>query len=141
MVIAEQLHFDVAGPHQLTLEVDRGVAERRSRFRPRGASRRSRDRAGSVTVRMPFAAATGDGFHEQRIADRGGQTAPSLRPKRRRQAARPCREQPAHQHAIAAARAAVLLPINAMASGVGPTNVSPASRTAAAKLAFSARKP
>ncbi len=42
---------------------------------------------------------------------------------------------------IAASRAAVLLPISAIASGVGPMKVSPASRTAAAKSSFSARKP
>jgi hypothetical protein len=43
--------------------------------------------------------------------------------------------------AIAAARAAVLLPIRRIASGVGPMNVMPASSTAAAKSSFSARKP
>ena len=41
----------------------------------------------------------------------------------------------------AAARAAALLPISAIAAGVGPTNVSPAAPTAAAKASFSARKP
>ena len=43
--------------------------------------------------------------------------------------------------AIAARRAAVLLPISAIASGVGPMNVSPASRHAAGKASFSARNP
>ena len=42
---------------------------------------------------------------------------------------------------FAVVRAAVLLPISAIASGVGPMNVSPASRTAVAKSSFSARKP
>ncbi len=42
---------------------------------------------------------------------------------------------------IAALRAAVLLPISAIASGVGPMKVSPASRQADAKSSFSARKP
>ncbi len=43
--------------------------------------------------------------------------------------------------AMAAWRAAVLLPIRSMASGDGPMNTSPASRHAAAKVAFSARNP
>ena len=46
-----------------------------------------------------------------------------------------------HPGPIAAFRAAVLLPIMAMTSGVGPMNVSPASRQAAANAAFSARNP
>jgi hypothetical protein len=41
----------------------------------------------------------------------------------------------------AAVRAAVLLPMVAIAAGVGPMKISPASRTAAAKSSFSARKP
>ena len=43
--------------------------------------------------------------------------------------------------AMAACRAAVLLPILVMASGDGPTNVSPASTHACAKSSFSARNP
>ncbi len=42
---------------------------------------------------------------------------------------------------LAAVLAAVLLPIVSIASGVGPMNVRPASRTAAAKSSFSARNP
>ncbi len=41
----------------------------------------------------------------------------------------------------AASRARILSPIASIASGVGPTNVSPASSTLRAKPAFSARKP
>ncbi len=40
-----------------------------------------------------------------------------------------------------AARAAVLFPISSIASGGGPIQTSPASSTARAKAAFSARKP
>ena len=43
--------------------------------------------------------------------------------------------------AMASARAAVLLPMRSMASGAGPMKVTPASRQARAKSAFSARKP
>jgi hypothetical protein len=42
---------------------------------------------------------------------------------------------------VAAIRAAVLLPIVRIASAVGPMKMRPASRTAAAKSSFSARKP
>ena len=42
---------------------------------------------------------------------------------------------------MATARAPVLLPIVAIASGDGPMNVRPASRQARAKAAFSARNP
>ena len=42
---------------------------------------------------------------------------------------------------IATARAAVLLPISAIASGDGPMKVRPASRQARANAAFSARNP
>ena len=37
--VGEQLHLDVPRPLEATLEVDRGVAERRLRLRPRGANR------------------------------------------------------------------------------------------------------
>ena len=40
-----------------------------------------------------------------------------------------------------AVRAAVFEPINSIAAGGGPIQTSPASSTAAAKLAFSARNP
>ncbi len=43
--------------------------------------------------------------------------------------------------ATAACRAAVLLPIRAIADGGGPTNVRPASTHAWAKSSFSARNP
>ncbi len=43
--------------------------------------------------------------------------------------------------AIAACRAAVLLPMSAMARGVGPTKIRPASTQAWAKSSFSARNP
>jgi hypothetical protein len=43
--------------------------------------------------------------------------------------------------ALTSARARVLSPMAAMVSGVGPMNVRPASPTALAKAAFSARKP
>jgi len=42
---------------------------------------------------------------------------------------------------MAARRAVVLLPIASIASGSGPMKVMPASRTARANAAFSARKP
>ena len=42
---------------------------------------------------------------------------------------------------MAAWRAAVLLPISVIASGDGPMKMRPASRHAAAKSSFSARKP
>jgi hypothetical protein len=42
---------------------------------------------------------------------------------------------------FAAVRADVLLPIVAIASADGPMKIRPASRTAAAKFSFSARKP
>ena len=42
---------------------------------------------------------------------------------------------------MAAVRAAVLLPISAIASADGPMNVRPASCAGTAKSAFSARKP
>jgi hypothetical protein len=44
-------------------------------------------------------------------------------------------------YCAAAALAASLLPITRMDSGEGPMKISPASRTRAAKVAFSDRKP
>jgi hypothetical protein len=43
--------------------------------------------------------------------------------------------------AMAARRAPTFEPISSIASGVGPMKTSPASATARAKAAFSARKP
>ncbi len=68
--VAEQLHFDMARARQLALEVHRGVAERRARFRSRRAHRAGQvGRVGDGAHAL--AAAAGDRLDQQRIADRG----------------------------------------------------------------------
>ena len=52
-----------------------------------------------------------------------------------------CPARAARPAASAARRAAVLLPISAIASGGGPMKVRPARAHASANAAFSARKP
>ena len=68
MLVAEELDFDVARANQAPFQVDGRVAERARSLRPRGGDRgneiaRIRDRP------HPFAAAAGDGLHDQRVAN------------------------------------------------------------------------
>ena len=129
------------GRDQAALEIDGGVAER-------GAGLRARRAHGAGQVRRigrpcacpcrrrrpPPSRAADSRSRRRRRGDLG------VRHARRRAASR-CRARPARRRASPRPRAAVLLPISAIASGAGPMNVSPASRTAAAKSSFSARKP
>ena len=118
MLVAEELHLDVARPRQPSLEVHRGVAERRIGFRSRSAHgagqiRRIDDGAHAL------AAAARHGLDEQRIADRARERA---RVSRRRCPAGSGSAVPGTTGTparTAAARAAVLLPISAMASASG----------------------
>ena len=115
VLIAEQLDFDVRGRHQPPLEVDRRVAERGAGFRPRGAHR-----AGEVArvADRPhaLAAAARHRLDQQRVADARGEPRDlgvrDVGTERRRR----CRARPARRRASPAPRAAVLLPISAIAS-------------------------
>ena len=135
--VAEDLHLDVARAVQRRARGS--AARRRRRPRPRAARRRAR-RASSGVVDEPHAApaAAGARLDEQRVADarrRVGEAgiglvvavvarhAPARRRAAMRGAPRPCRPSPR------------------IAAGGGPTQTSPASSTACAKAAFSARKP
>ena len=115
VLVAKDLHLDVPRPRQPSLEVDRGVAECRSRFRARGTHgagevRRIENRAHAL------AAAARHGLDEHGISDACGE-----------RLGRPLRRPPATGRSVpgttgtpalrAAARAAVLLPISAIASG------------------------
>ena len=52
--VAEQLHFDVARPRQPALEIDRRIAERGARFRPRRAHGAGEIGCDRSTVRIPL---------------------------------------------------------------------------------------
>ena len=97
--------------------------------------------AGLVDDAHALAAATGDGLDDERIPDgatRGGDLVVSSRPASKGCSVPGTTGTPAR---MAAARAAVLLPMSAIASGDGPMKVRPASRQARANAAFSARNP
>jgi hypothetical protein len=68
VLVAEQLHFNVARADQPALEIDRGVAERSTRFRSRGANR-TRQIGGARHRPHALAAAAGDRFDQQGIAE------------------------------------------------------------------------
>ena len=68
VVIAEQLHFDVARRHDAALEIHRAVAERRLRLGTRGAQR-ARQIRGRRDHAHALAAAAGHRLQHQRIAD------------------------------------------------------------------------
>ena len=140
VLVAEQLHLDVARAHELALEIDGGIAERGAGLGSgggHGAGELGRIGDGA----HPLAAAARHRFDEERIADLGGRSgraSASDAAAGRGSSVPGTTGTPAR---VAAARAAVLLPISAIASGAGPMNVRPASRTAAANASFSARKP
>ena len=138
VVVGEHLHLDVARPLDVALEEQPVVAEGAARL----ARRRRRSAASSVALvahdAHALAAAAGGGLDQQRIAE------PSRRRAERLAAARRILVRGHDRHAGCrrrCARASVLSPIAAIASGVGPMKVRPASCTARAKAAFSARKP
>ena len=128
------------GLHDPALEVDGAVAERGAGFGARGPDR-AEQIAGAIDDAHALAAAAGDRLDDQRIADRVGRPPRSRRRARRRRSGCSVPGTTGTPARIAASRAAVLLPISAIASGDGPMNVRPASRQARANAAFSARKP
>ena len=71
VVIAEQLNLDVPRADQAAFEVDGRIAKSGAGFRSRGADG-IQQRPGAVDRAHALAAAAGDGFDEQRIADAGG---------------------------------------------------------------------
>ena len=128
------------GRDQLPLEIDRRIAERGPGLGARGANGRQQIGARRHGPHA-LAAAAGDGLDDQRIADArrlGGDRRRRARPRQRLRGAGHDRDAGARS---AASRAAVLLPMSAIASGLGPTNVRPASAHACAKSSFSARNP
>ena len=54
VVIAEQLHFDVARRHDAALEIDRAVAERATALRSARRAARPADPPATATMRMPL---------------------------------------------------------------------------------------
>jgi hypothetical protein len=138
--VAEQLDLDVARAEQPALEVDRRVAERRPASE-RAVRIARRDRPGVMTVRMPLPPPPATALTTQRIADLFAAAAivshrrvcleRRLRARHDRRAAPSAR--------LAGARSCC--PIFAIACGVGPTKIRPASAHAWAKSSFSARKP
>ena len=131
VLIAEQLHLDVARPRRAAARDTRRHRQTRRRLPSAPRAPRRQVRAARSTVRMPLPPPPDDGLDEQRIADRRARARADLRVATRRRASGSAVPGTTGTPArAAAARAAVLLPISAIASGVGPMNVSPASRTA-----------
>ena len=140
VMIGQQLHFDVARTRETPLEIDR-ESPKAAPASDRAARIAEGSSAALLTTRMPLPPppATAFTMTGNPICARRDRRSPHR--ARRRRAARRCPGTTGTPAAIAARRAAVLLPISAIASGVGPMNVSPASRHAAAKSSFSDRKP
>ena len=131
--VADDLHLDVTAALEVRLDEHRSVTERGQRLARR----------------------CGDGVVE--IVRRGGRLASPDRRRRRPPSRAPDRSRVASSAmrpsttsiigvvgtpaSIAARLAATLSPSNVTCSGVGPTQTSPASMTACAKAAFSARNP
>ena len=122
--VGEQLHLDVSWSLEVALAVERPVAERAGRL-ALGCSERVLELGRRANDAHPAPAATRGRLDEEREADLlrrsvGQDGTPASRAIR---------------------FAASLSPPSRSASGGGPTHVSPAASTAAAKSAFSARNP
>ena len=96
VMIAEQLHFDVARRHDAALEIDRAVAECRLRLGSRGA-KRARQIGGRRDHAHALAAAAGHRFQHQRIADALGDLPDLVIGALDRSAALRCRARPARR--------------------------------------------
>ena len=137
MLVAEDLHLDVPGRVQVALQEHGAVAERGRRL-PLGAGHR----AGQVSLvadhpHAPAAAA------ERRLDQHREADASRGCGGRRVRAGSPS-DRPGSTGTPAAAissLAAILEPMASIASGGGPTKVSPACAQSRAKPAFSDRKP
>ena len=137
--IAEQLDLDVTRAREAPLEVHARIAERRASF---GAARADRPTAAPWLLddAHAFTTSAGDSLDDQRITNRvrcrhdllvaGACVERAL-------GARNDRDAGAHRHL----RAAVLLPMRAMASGDGPMKVRPASRQARSKRRILGEEP
>ena len=139
VLVGEQLDLDMPRACEAPLEIDRRVAKRGARL---GAGRTHRAGQLGPAFNGPHAlsATARDRLDEQRVSNRFGKSRDDV-------VGRICVDgspvpgttgTPARW---AARRAAVLLPMRAIASGVGPTKVMPASRTARANASFSDRNP
>jgi hypothetical protein len=133
--VGEHLDLHVARPVDVLLDVDGVVAERVLRLALRRVERASSSRAAHhahALAAAPAAALSSTGYpnspamRRASAASRSGSVVPGTTGT------------PA---AMASVRAAVLLPIAAIASAGGPTKTSPASRTARANHSRSARNP
>ena len=128
--VAHDLHLDMATALDVRLDEHGAVAEGSGRLTARRLDR-SASSASSRTTRMPRPPPPAAAFTSTGI-DRPVGTEP------RTTSTSVVVGTPA---AIAARLAAILSPSRRIWSGVGPTHTSPASTTACAKSAFSARKP
>ena len=85
VMVGEDLNLDVTGAQQATLEIERRVAECGGGFRAREPDG-ARESIGARHDAHPFAAASGNGFHEQGIPDsircHGDVSIAGLRPER-----------------------------------------------------------
>ena len=134
--VGEHLHLDVTWVLEVALDVDRRVAEVRPALAARGGKRRL-DLAGRAHDLHTAAAAPGRGLDQQRVADLVAERQHLLGRLGRVGHARDDRD----AGLLHRPRARVFSPISSIAAGGGPIHVSPASSTARAKPAFSARKP
>ena len=139
--VGEHLDLDVPGGRDQPLDEQRGVAERAERL-PAGARDRAGEVGGVVHLAHALAATARRRLEQHRVADAGrggGQLG-----VRQCRTVRPSPDAPGTTGtpaAVTASRARILSPITAIAVVGGPTNTMPASARAAARSAFSDRKP
>ncbi len=136
VAVAEDLDFDVARALDQLLDVDFGVAEGALGF-ARGIAESGFQLRSRIHAAHAFAAAAGHGLEQNGIAVLARRTRGLL------PASTPCSVPgtTGAPPAMAARRAAVFEPMARMESADGPMKTSPASSQAAAKSAFSLRKP
>ena len=136
LAVAEQLHLDVPRPVEIALEIDRIVAEPGLRLGLR--QRQQLGQLGGVARQLHAApAAAGRRLQQHRIADRARRRLGLADVAHR--LGRAGHDRDAEPPGLALAR--TLSPISRICSGDGPMKVKPCSSTAAAKSAFSERKP
>ena len=134
--VGEHLDLDVARPLQVALGKHAAVAEGGVGLAP-GGRQRALELGLLADDPHPLAAATRERLDHDRKAVLGGESGDLVASA----SAPPVPGTTGTPASTASCLARPLSPISAIASGGGPTQVSPAAATAAAKCVFSLRKP